>query len=180
MIAGNRYQTVCVRASLSSTTPPEWVPVIGKPHDDEKFIGFKPVHLHIDWRFLDQRQRDLILDFGKNAPHDLVIATVYPGDGSGPTELEDALSAKDLPKTAFLKCVSKTYYSPFPPYPERPPYWLPALSKAYQDARLLPGRVCPHRGADLSHEMPDAQGIVTCPLHGLRWHAQDGSAAPAE
>ena len=27
---------------------------------------------------------------------------------------------------------------------------------------------CPHRGYDLSQEIPDENGIITCPLHGLK------------
>ena len=177
MTPGKRYRTACVRASLGHISPPEWIPVIGPPHDDTEFIGLAPVHLHIDWRFLNKRQRKLALNFGENAAHDLVVATVYPDDDSGPIELDQALSKSDLPKTAFLKHMSKKYQGPFPPYPEQPPYWLPALSRAYQHASLLPGKICPHRGADLSEAQPDEQGVITCPLHGLRWQAHDGRAA---
>jgi hypothetical protein len=28
---------------------------------------------------------------------------------------------------------------------------------------------CPHKGYDLSQETPDKDGIITCPLHGLRF-----------
>lgn len=28
---------------------------------------------------------------------------------------------------------------------------------------------CPHRGYDLSNEKPDKNGIITCPLHGLKF-----------
>lgn len=28
---------------------------------------------------------------------------------------------------------------------------------------------CPHRGYDLSNEIPDENGIITCPLHGLKF-----------
>lgn len=27
---------------------------------------------------------------------------------------------------------------------------------------------CPHKGYDLSDEVPDCNGVVTCPLHGLK------------
>jgi len=29
---------------------------------------------------------------------------------------------------------------------------------------------CPHRGYDLSNEIPDQEGNITCPLHGLRFN----------
>lgn len=32
---------------------------------------------------------------------------------------------------------------------------------------------CPHRGYDLTKEHPDADGVVTCPLHGLKFKDGD-------
>ena len=49
--------------------------------------------------------------------------------------------------------------------------------------RGMEGRVaavedyCPHRGAPLGSLVPDKHGIVTCPLHGLRWCASTGLPA---
>lgn len=31
---------------------------------------------------------------------------------------------------------------------------------------------CPHRGYDLSNEKPDKNGIITCPLHGLKFNSK--------
>ncbi len=31
---------------------------------------------------------------------------------------------------------------------------------------------CPHRGMDLSNEAPDENGIITCPLHSLKFNAK--------
>ena len=47
------------------------------------------------------------------------------------------------------------------------------LSKAYRNARLVNGTICPHRGADLRGIKPDADGCVRCPLHALRWNIED-------
>ena len=30
---------------------------------------------------------------------------------------------------------------------------------------------CPHRGFDLTNEIPDENGVITCPLHGLKFKA---------
>ena len=180
MTPGKTYTTKCVRACLSTTSPPEWVPVIGPAHDDAEIIRFQDVHLHIDWRFLGPRQRAKIMALGGNAPHDIVITVVYPNNGSGPIAMDKALRSGDTPKDSFLKEKRKKYHGPFPPYPDDPPpHWLPALSKAYRDATLTPERACPHRGTDLSEAAPDDQGIITCPLHGLRWRADTGAADKA-
>jgi hypothetical protein len=31
---------------------------------------------------------------------------------------------------------------------------------------------CPHKGYDLTNELPDENGVVTCPLHGLKFNKQ--------
>ena len=31
---------------------------------------------------------------------------------------------------------------------------------------------CPHRGFDLSNEIPNKEGIITCPLHNLKFNAE--------
>ena len=178
MIQGQQYSTTYVRASINSTTPPEWLPVIGPSHDDAKYIGFTPIHLHIDWRFLDDQQREKVLAFGDTAPNDIVISYVYPEDRLEPISLGAALADGVPPAESFLKEMTQTYRSPFPAYPKEPPYWLPALSKAYRNARLGENRICPHQGTDLSGMEPDEQGIITCPLHGLLWIAKTGAAAP--
>jgi hypothetical protein len=49
-----------------------------------------------------------------------------------------------------------------------------ALEYTFRDARLLPGTVCPHKGAPLRGLLLDAHGCVECPLHGLRWHLRIG------
>ena len=49
--------------------------------------------------------------------------------------------------------------------------WEAALRDAYCGQRLR-GTVCPHRGADLRGFAPGADGMVTCPLHGLRFHVE--------
>ena len=179
MTPGNTYTTKCVRACLSTTSPPEWIPVIGPAHDDTEIIRFNDVHLHIDWRFLGPRQRAKVMTLGGDVPQGIVITVVYPNDGSGPIAMDKALKAVDTPNESFLKEKRKIYHGPFPPYPEEPPpHWLPALSKAYRDATLTPEQACPHRGTDLSDVEPDDQGRITCPLHGLRWRVDTGAAEP--
>ena len=37
------------------------------------------------------------------------------------------------------------------------------------------GTMCPHRGIDLSGITPDDAGVITCPLHGLRWLSSTGN-----
>ena len=61
--------------------------------------------------------------------------------------------------------------------PLQAPKGFARLSKAYRDARLVNGTICPHRGADLRGIKPDADGCVRCPLHSLRWNMKTGRLA---
>ena len=54
------------------------------------------------------------------------------------------------------------------------PSWFADLEDHYSDKQLKENRICPHRGADLSTFTPDADGCITCPLHGLKWHVETG------
>lgn len=38
--------------------------------------------------------------------------------------------------------------------------------------------ICPHQGGDLRAAPVDAQGVATCPLHGLRWDLGTGRLVP--
>lgn len=62
---------------------------------------------------------------------------------------------------------------PTPFYPAEIVPWLPDLEAAYQDRRLGEDWICPHRGASLRGQ-PVHEGVVVCPLHGLRWCVETG------
>jgi hypothetical protein len=58
-------------------------------------------------------------------------------------------------------------------YWARKPFWLEDLSSAYSRRDWGPRKICPHRGASLCG-VPAVEGVVTCPLHGLRFDAKSG------
>lgn len=138
----------------------QW-PTLGPLHHDREEIGFEPLHFHVDFRFLHARQVRQ-------------IDGIYWGASAETTVSSAPLNRRDLeiPRQAYLakrRCrVSGWTYSP----PERPK-WLEAFDRRFgavaEPRRLADGRLlCPHRKVDLSSFAPDAEGIVTCPLHGLR------------
>lgn len=43
------------------------------------------------------------------------------------------------------------------------------ISKSKLKHKCIHKGKCPHRGYDLSNEKPDENGIITCPLHGLKF-----------
>ena len=168
----------CVRSVLDTATEPQWIPILGPPHDDAHIIGFDLVHLHVDWRYMDDQQRAQAVAYDPHAPYDLALTHVVPEGRSESVPLAQALADADIPNESFLKPQPKAFNGDFPPYPDQKPRWMNALWNAYRNARLGADGRCPHRGADLSDLTPDETGVITCPLHGLRWHTADGTAAP--
>ena len=61
------------------------------------------------------------------------------------------------------------------PNPDRHVPWLEELTRLYLGQRWQgPRRICPHRGAALEGIEPGDDGLVLCPLHGLRFAPQTG------
>lgn len=149
----------------------EW-PVLGPLHEDAEYIGFEPLHWHVDARFLTQRQwrtatfskdRGLGVEDVFNMP----VQKTYEDWQHKPM----VLIVNPAPILKLRKCRRV-----WPTYPGRV-RWRKKLEAAYADCELRPGMVCPHRGAPLEGlEVHD--GCVTCPLHGLRWNVTTGRLAP--
>ena len=85
---------------------------------------------------------------------------------------------KLIPPDTYRKDAKRLYQGPWVQYPDRYIPWLMKLTAAYQNAKLRPDMICPHRGTDLSGIEPQ-DDVITCPLHGLRWNAQTGEALVA-
>jgi len=47
-----------------------------------------------------------------------------------------------------------------------------AIKKSKLKRKCIHNGKCPHRGFDLSNEKPDENGVITCPLHGLRFKSK--------
>lgn len=150
---GKRYLVPAVKGT--------WVgrfdlwPIIGPRHEDTDFIGFEQDHWHVDVRFFDSRQWAFALRQPER-PFQFVITA----------------------PTSPLGLVRLQCRRQWPAYPRHRPRWLAALSSHFANHRLGEKRVCPHRGADLSTFAPDADGCITCPLHGLRWNVETGCIVP--
>lgn len=144
-------------------------PVIGAVHHDKEF-NFPALHFHIDARFLTARQRLWLIRYDDGS--------FYSTLNSRPmseipehrwTRLKRPFTA--LPRRATLrkrKCQVETFAWEVP---EKATASL-GLARRYPDARAIhraDGRqLCPHRKVDLSQFPADADGLKTCPIHGLR------------
>lgn len=47
------------------------------------------------------------------------------------------------------------------------------ISKSKLRHKCIHKGKCPHKGFDLSNEKPDSEGIITCPLHGLKFNTNN-------
>lgn len=140
-------------------------PAIGPRHNDAELIGFPYAHWHVDVRFLTARQVKRMCLRGSVE----MVAARYPLCTIG----------VELPaKTRLVKRRCRAASWEYNVARKRP--WEEAFDEAFgkiaEPIRLRDGRLlCPHRKVDLSQFPPDADGIVTCPLHGLRvrCHAEE-------
>lgn len=136
-------------------------PTLGPLHHDKGDVGFDHLHYHIDARFISGKQAQFIRRRSWRGSLETQVA-------SAPLcTLYEPVPPR--PRLERLRCrVSSWEYSP----PGAAP-WMAKFDKRYgkvaEPIRIKGGRLlCPHRKVDLSSLKPDADGIVTCPLHGLR------------
>ena len=172
---GAFYRRPCVRAHWP-TTQIHWLPVLGPIHSDREHIKADFQHLHVDYRFLNLEIRrsldDLIDDCGDirciNRVYSRTISHVWPRGHDEPVEL-NKIHPMEIHPSSWISVRPRKYQGPYPPYPYENVPWLHELSQAYAERTLIEGTICPHRGTDLAGFVPDDDGVVTCPLHGLRW-----------
>ena len=185
-IVGRRYEVPHVRAAWPAFAPPfepRWIPVLGPAHRDAEVINFEWKHFHVDLRFLPDRVRRDTSSVQSRCVGSvagvfaLPITSVWPSGYRSKERPRNSVMLDRLPlglplESWFTVRRSTCRVVAYPPYPAT--LWARELEKMYAGARLKPGQICPHRGADLSTFEPDEAGCVTCPLHGLRWHVESG------
>lgn len=163
-IVGRYYMVPCVRWKWMGIVA-DW-PVNGPLHHDREGIGFEPVHYHIDGRFLTARQsRKAFETAWWSSGSKLNAYPVANLNGVGPWT--SGLPVK--PTLMRRRCSRASYGFEIPEsatesWGLKERYGSPAQAICRKDGRKL----CPHRKVDLSQFPADADGIVTCPLHGLK------------
>lgn len=140
-------------------------PVIGPEHEDGQFFGFDTPHYHVDARFLP-------LDDGR-----IDQTLTYPLHGRKGLWTTDGKS-EPLPKPVWRrrKCIRAG--TGFDPWNSTPIRKMREHFAGAQCARNAGGFVCPHRQAPLGSVVPK-DGVIVCPLHGLRIDAATGVVLPA-
>lgn len=149
-------------------------PVLGNKHDDLEFFDFPHKHYHVDPRFFTNRHWAQLGD------------RKYDNEGKKLDENGKLL-------TALARPLSSIHYSDWPPSPVFRRMRCSASGIIYSnwasrtvavqslnskfagkqcDSSVL-GWICPHRQLALG-SMEPVDGMITCPLHGLRIDATTG------
>lgn len=140
-----------------------WLPVIGPNHEDAEFISFHWRHWHYDWRFFPVRLfRSLERQYFPSA---ILMSKVETSDKYSNDPKATELRMRQCRRPAM----------DFPSHFEGKTVPLVvAAEKAFASAVLKCGMICPHRGMPLGGMVPDADGNVVCPGHGLKWNLATG------
>ena len=150
-----------------------WYPVLGPVHSDPEILGKGDApHVHFDFRFMS----DAMLDdhfHGDPETNPTILGQIFvkldPKLGAGQfavkrrrcyrSKLPTVPTERTNPVTKQKRPISATLVA------ER------ACSGLSMNTWTM---VCPHRGVPLGSQPIDAGGCVTCPGHGIRWHATTG------
>lgn len=162
-VVGQYYLVRCVKGWWGWPYRAGLWPVWGSLHEDGRFLNFPWVHYHLNRFFLSESDAcDAI-----NGPLQIRRNNKEPGKN-------DALPEPVLRR---LKCRQSVRDIRFPI--ARALAGRPAWRTMYdhfggEQCKRGNGWVCPHKGFDLGVMAPDADGTITCPLHGLRINSVTG------
>ena len=144
-----------------------WWPVVGPLHTDVEFFHFKAPHYHVDARFLTVRH---LRQNGTNRFTDDPASAALETPVIKPfAHRQDNPEPPPKPEYRHMQC--RRFGCDYPYASMRQVQELRSHFSGAVAPRNASGHiVCPHRGARIDQLVPDEDGIVTCPLHGLRVH----------
>ncbi|PZR36450.1 hypothetical protein [Caulobacter segnis] len=166
------------RFYLVPTVELEWYgltsawPVFLPKHEDARFFQFEHDHYHIDPRFLGARQWRFA-GGGRGAGYALDRLQRAPLSNSR-WDRKD----KPLPPIAWKRVKCSRLATAYQHGDQPNVGFLRQHYAGHQCKRARSGWVCPHQNWPMGSLEPDADGFITCPLHGLRVRASDGIAEP--
>lgn len=140
----------------------KWWPVWGSKHNDIEYFGFRPLHYHIDPRFLNKRHWS---EFRNPLRSPLLQVQATPLNHS------DLKSGPPKPQLRRMRCTMA--HSEWGHSNAIPVTKLNAAFGGQQCRKGKRGFVCPHKLFPLG-SVQVVDGVITCPLHGLRIDAQSG------
>ena len=203
---GHTYTVPCVRGDWQHSCGKRWWPVNGPVHDDDEWLGFKPKHWHVDPRFITPAAWSQVGgDFYGHINHaydvygiPIRLMDICPlGFDSVSRRLglrcdfqldydtRARAYLQTLPKRSWFRWLRRDCFREYPnPIAKNRDgdmvdllgVLAEKLRPGFEDSRLnLTTRVCPHKGANLTGVEPD-DGVIQCPLHGLRFCAETGKS----
>ena len=161
----------CVFGIWVGMRHPRWWPVLPSPlHNDAEYLNFKEWHFHVDARYLTNSQNRKALSRNP-AIHPMYVYPLTTFVRPVTHELISGNRDVDTVKSFLRGCRRTQSLQQLRPMPQTPDHGkhtkFQRLFAAYQNPVAVGGR-CPHKGADLTGLPCNADGTVTCPLHGLR------------
>lgn len=142
-------------------------PVLLPGHSDGDFLGFPHPHHHVDGRFVPDLVRRSIVRRGPPGRTFKDICSGWPlARRTREPSTENPVFWR--PRRCMKSSVGHTRFQ------EAGLLWsMYRHFSGHQCRRRNGAWVCPHRGYEL-REKPDEDGYLTCPMHGLRVHAETG------
>jgi hypothetical protein len=177
----------------------DW-PVMGPLHDDREHLEFPYFHYHVDSRFISAAlcrrlanahfYGGLEILFAGNPLHQRDLAAGYVDKKEAMAMPAAKLRALGIPHPPIVHRRRKMHREFVYPRLEveaivkdrkakdRSFLAMWAAHAGMVAQRGKHGLICPHRNYPLGNAKPDADGILTCPLHGLRICARTGLVEP--
>lgn len=165
LVKGKFYLVPTILARWLGQAPRPW-PVIGTLHTDPKFFEFHEPHYHVDVRFVSQKWHTA----AARTPITRRYSQIYVPGPNSPLLPGPVFKRRKCIHPRVLYRILDSNNEPFVPDQIR------ALRTAFagqQCERGHGGWICPHRKASVGSISP-IDGIITCPLHGLRIDAATG------
>lgn len=174
-VIGRRYLVPTVTYPwLYSEKPHAW-PVFLPLHEDGRFFNFKDLHYHPDPRFLGGREWAQVTRYGEDrGVSALAACQAIPLSRMAWGSRLSGQRIIPHPRPAWRV---RTCHRTSVDYAHRDRKEVQALAAHYagqQCKKARAGWVCPHQNWPMGSLSPDAEGVITCPLHGLRVRASDG------
>lgn len=176
-VVGRRYLVPTVFYPWLNDTPRAW-PVYLPKHDDAEHLNFPWAHYHVDPRFLNKRDTAFaaVSTRGREgAPPDDAGLAEFTTQARPLSYRDGSALTGHLPHPAIVWAARRCYRSGvgyraghIPVIQDLRVHFAGRQCKAVRS-----GWVCPHKRYPLGSLQP-VDGVVTCPLHGLRVRVSDG------
>lgn len=147
------YQVPCASLPGERWGGLEYVPLLGTLHEDAEIIGFPAWHIHVDTRFIPEKESWIANFYGIDTPFPVAYSDGAPRIGATATLSVLPLVAQRAQPMEFPLNVAG---------------WQILLEERYKDCRVS-GGLCPHRQIPLLAGRDVGNGVRQCPGHGLCW-----------